>query len=136
MLNYFNKTPFDYIICADMLGRFLSPWRIPADQVASIKPDRQLVESIPNVRHWSIWVPMILKGRWESCIDQTQLHLFTQATSEVLTIGANLDVNGCQPTAWLNSENMLISIVFGMLERLLASHWVTLGKADQRYPNE
>lgn len=132
VLKDFDRASFDYIICADVLEHLIDPWTILGDLVTFIKPGGRLVVSLPNVRHWSIWMPLVLKGRWEYCesgiMDRTHLRFFTRETSQKLIIGANLDVIECQPNIWRSSERLLSRITFGLFEGWLASQWVLVGK--------
>lgn len=139
VLNEFDRTSFDYIICADVLEHLIDPWAILSDLATFIKPGGRLVVSLPNVRHWSVWVPLVLMGRWEYCeagiMDRTHLRFFTRASSQKLIIRANLHVIECQPRIWRRSERILNGITFGLLEGWLASQWVLVGKAGSGHPD-
>lgn len=139
VLSDFDKASFDYIICADVLEHLIDPWTILADLATYLKPDGQLVVSLPNVQHWTVWVPLILLGRWEYCeagiMDRTHLRFFTRVSSQKLIIRTNLYVIECQPSVWRKSERILNSITFGLLEGWFASQWILVGKAGSGHPN-
>jgi 2-polyprenyl-3-methyl-5-hydroxy-6-metoxy-1,4-benzoquinol methylase len=133
VLKDFDRSSFDYIICADVLEHLLDPWATLDDLATFIKPGGRLVVSLPNVQHWSVWLPLILTGRWEYCeagiMDWTHLRFFTRASSQKLILRANLQVLKCQPSIYRKSERILNSITFGLLEGWLASQWVLVGEA-------
>jgi 2-polyprenyl-3-methyl-5-hydroxy-6-metoxy-1,4-benzoquinol methylase len=139
ILKDFDRASFDYIICADVLEHLIDPWAILSDLATYIKPDGRLVVSLPNVQHWSVWVPLIFTGRWEYCeagiMDWTHLRFFTRATSQKLIMRANLQVIECQPSIWRKSERILNRITFGLLDGWLASQWVLVGQAGSGHPN-
>lgn len=134
VLNDFDNASFDYIICADVLEHLIDPWAVLTDLAKFLKPGGRLVVSLPNIQHWSVWMPLILTGRWEYCeagiLDRTHLRFFTRATSQELIRRANLKMIECQPNIWRKSEKILNIVTFGLLEGWLASQWVLVGKAD------
>ncbi len=137
VLNDFDKASFDYIICADVLEHLVDPWETLADLAVFLKPGGRLVLSLPNVQHWSVWVPLILMGRWKyreaGILDRTHLRFFTRATSRELVVRANLQVIECRPSMWRRSERMLNRITFGLLEGWLTSQWILVGKSGSGY---
>lgn len=140
VLQAFDKASFDYIICADVLEHLIDPWTILADLATFLKPGGRLVVSLPNVQHWSIWVPLILMGRLEyrdagGIMDRTHLRFFTRFSSKKLITLANLQVIECQPNLYRRSERFLNSITFGLLEGWLASQWILVGKAGSGHPD-
>ena len=132
VLSDFDKASFDYIICADVLEHLIDPWTVLADLTRFLKPGGRLVVSLPNIQHWSVWMPLILTGRWEYCeagiLDRTHLRFFTRASSQELIRRANLKLIECQPNIWRKSEQMLNIVTFGLLEGWLASQWILVGE--------
>jgi len=133
VLSDFDKASFDYVICADVLEHLIDPWTILAELAAFLKPGGRIIVSLPNVRHWSVWLPLIFKGCWEyrksGIMDKTHLRFFTRATGLKLISGADIRVIGSQPGIWRNLEQILNQMTFGLCEGLLASQWVIVGKA-------
>ena len=84
VLKDFDKGAFDYIICADVLEHLIDPWSVLSALVSFLKPGGRVVLSLPNVRHWSVWLPLILGGQWEyreaGIMDRTHLRFFTRVT--------------------------------------------------------
>ena len=96
VLKDFDKASFDYIVCADVLEHLIDPWKVFAELVTYLKPNGRLVTSIPNVRHWSVWLPLILRGHWEyreaGIMDSTHLRFFTRRSAAALLNGAGLNI--------------------------------------------
>lgn len=92
---------FDYIICADVLEHLIDPWQTLADLAGYLTPAGKIIASIPNVRHWSVWLPLVLNGSWEykdaGIMDRTHLRFFTKKTMRQLFESANLDVVEMRP---------------------------------------
>ncbi len=73
------KAP-DLVIIADVLEHLRDPWTV-LRQVRDIQPPGgQLLLSIPNIQHFSISLPLLLRGRWryvpEGILDRTHLRFF------------------------------------------------------------
>jgi O-antigen biosynthesis protein len=96
VLKDFDKASFDYIVCADVLEHLIDPWKVLAELVTYLKPNGRFVTSIPNVRHWSVWLPLILRGHWEyreaGIMDSTHLRFFTRRSAAALLNGAGLNI--------------------------------------------
>ncbi len=73
---------YDLVIFADVLEHLADPWaalrRLRADTAA----DCRLLVSVPNVRHYKVTLPLLLRGefRYEDAgiMDRTHLHFFTR----------------------------------------------------------
>jgi 2-polyprenyl-3-methyl-5-hydroxy-6-metoxy-1,4-benzoquinol methylase len=132
VLKDFDKASFDYIICADVLEHLIDPWKGLTELVTYLKLNGRLVTSIPNVRHWSVWLPLILRGQWEyreaGIMDSTHLRFFTRATGIKLIEFANLKIVECRPIIWRRSERLLNRVTFGLCEGWLTNQWVIIGE--------
>lgn len=133
MLKDFDKASFDYIVCADVLEHLIDPWKVLTELVTYLKPSGRLVVSIPNVRHWSVWFPLILRGRWEyrdvGIMDKTHLRFFTRVTGVKLIEGASSKVVECRPIIWRRSERLLNKVSLGLFDGWLASQLVFVSEA-------
>lgn len=102
-----EQQPFDVILCLDVLEHMLDPWAVVHRLV-----DRYLVEggtlvvSLPNVRHHSVVLPLLLHGAWDysdaGLLDRTHLRFFTHATAEKLVKHTCL-----HPVRWLRFAGSL-----------------------------
>jgi 2-polyprenyl-3-methyl-5-hydroxy-6-metoxy-1,4-benzoquinol methylase len=94
VLKDYERQYFDYIVCADVLEHLIDPWEALSQLVTFLKPNGRIILSLPNVRHWSIWIPLILRGHWEyrdaGIMDRTHLRFFTRRSGVALLNGAGL----------------------------------------------
>lgn len=90
----FEPGTFDYVICADVLEHLVDPWTTLPRLVSLLRSDGRLIVSAPNVRHWTVVLPLLLKGRWRytetGLLDRTHLRFFTRQTTLELIRGAGL----------------------------------------------
>lgn len=72
---------FDVITCADVLEHLVDPGALLAHLRRYLKDDGLLVCSIPNVRHESVVLPLLINGRFPyadaGILDRTHLRFFT-----------------------------------------------------------
>jgi 2-polyprenyl-3-methyl-5-hydroxy-6-metoxy-1,4-benzoquinol methylase len=86
---------FDVILCLDVLEHMVNPWGV-VDRLVSghLKPGGALVVSLPNVRHYSVVLPLLFQGRWTyedaGLLDRTHLRFFTRETAVDLLTHAHL----------------------------------------------
>ncbi|MBI4611251.1 MAG: methyltransferase domain-containing protein [Candidatus Rokubacteria bacterium] len=88
---------FDCIVCADVLEHLKDPELTLGVLLRYLSAEGRLVASIPNVRHSSVLLPLLVDGRWryqpEGILDRTHLRFFTLA--EILellrTVGLEAD---------------------------------------------
>ena len=77
-----NYQPFDVIIFADILEHLVHPERIISEARNLLKPAGYIITSIPNVRHYSTFITLGLKGTWprreRGIHDKTHLRFFAR----------------------------------------------------------
>jgi 2-polyprenyl-3-methyl-5-hydroxy-6-metoxy-1,4-benzoquinol methylase len=77
---------FNLILCLDVLEHLVDPWQV-VDRLVSryLEQNGTLIVSLPNVRHHSVVLPLLLKGRWDyqeaGLLDRTHLRFFTRDTA-------------------------------------------------------
>lgn len=80
-----GDSAFDYIVCADVLEHVKNPWKTLAALTKLLDTDGKVVVSLPNVRHWSVLLPLLFRGQWEyqeaGIMDRTHLRFFTKSTA-------------------------------------------------------
>ena len=73
---------FDCIICNDVLEHIFDPYTLLKDLKLKLKKDGVFIASIPNVRHLSVIINLILKGdfryRDAGIMDFTHVRFFTK----------------------------------------------------------
>lgn len=128
---------FDYIVCADVLEHLINPWQILGDLAAHLAPGGKVIASIPNVRHWSVWWPLLLRGGWDyqdaGIMDRTHLRFFTKSTMCQLLESANLNVVQMRPLIG-GKWKLVDKYSLHLLRDFVAVQWVLVGtrKADNK----
>lgn len=135
VLKDFDKDTFDYIICADVLEHLIDPWSVLSALVSYLRPGGRVVLSLPNVRHWSVWLPLILRGQWEyreeGIMDRTHLRFFTRFSAIELLNRTGLDVAIYHPL--IGGKWRLVNrLSMGLLEELFAVQLVFVGVTKVR----
>lgn len=122
---------FDYIVCADVLEHLVDPWQSLKELVEYLTPDGKIIISLPNVRHWSVWFPLIFRGKWEyresGILDKTHLRFFTQSSASNLLNNAGLEITECQQS--MGGLSRLLNIfTMTFFSELLGSQCVFVAK--------
>jgi len=87
---------FDLILCLDVLEHMLDPWRVVDRLVTQhLAVGGTLLVSLPNVRHYSVTLPLIFQGRWDyndaGILDRTHVRFFTPHSAVQLLAHPRLD---------------------------------------------
>ncbi len=81
-------TPFDLVTLSDVVEHVSDPWAMLRAVVPLLAPGGVVAAAIPNVRHFSISLPLVLRGRWtytyEGITARTHLRFFARETVEEL----------------------------------------------------
>lgn len=113
-----DKT-FDVIIFADVLEHLKSPGKVLADVLPLLNKNGQIVICLPNVRHWSTFYHLYIKGAWPAndrgIFDKTHLHFFARRNILDLIREAGLEVvlekrnvRIIEPWSWTNIPGKLL----------------------------
>jgi len=85
----------DLILVLDILEHLVDPWNILAKLHALLKPGGIIIVSIPNVRHYSVVIPLLFLGDWrysqEGLLDSTHIRFFTKRTAAKMFNGAGFE---------------------------------------------
>jgi len=123
---------FDYIICGDVLEHLRDPWSVLSWLVTRLKPGGGVIASLPNVRHWSVLLPLLLKGEWEyqsrGIMDRTHLRFFTRKSSVDLIKQSGLTIETCEAISYRKLDKLILGITFGRLEGFTAIQWLITAK--------
>lgn len=95
----------DLILCLDVLEHLVDPWQTLQRIESRLRPGGQLIVSLPNIRHYSVLLPLLLRGRWQyapaGIMDRTHLRFFSRQTAVELLQQAGLPVSQLRSTyAW------------------------------------
>lgn len=79
---------FDVVLCLDVLEHLVDPWGFVSRITAKLKTGGTLIVSVPNVRHLSVLLDVVLRGRWdygpEGILDRTHLRFFTRSSAQAM----------------------------------------------------
>ena len=114
---------FDYIVFGDVLEHLRDPWSVLASSKCMLKDDGRIIISLPNVRHWSVIVPLLFKGVWnyapQGILDKTHFRFFTKSTAQELVESCSLVVEYANvPIEGIRSR-ILSKISMGLLDEFL-----------------
>ena len=77
---------YELIILADVLEHLADPWAALRLLHARSAPGCRLLLSVPNVRHYKVSLPLLLRGEFryadDGIMDRTHLHFFTRGSLE------------------------------------------------------
>ena len=88
---------FDCVVFNDVLEHMADPWTALDSARHILAPGGCVVASIPNVRHFTVVVPLVFHGRWAyrdfGILDRTHLRFFTRAQVQELFEGTGYTVD-------------------------------------------
>lgn len=79
--DYLLPNYFDCIVFADILEHLKNPWHVLKRAVSFLRNDGVIIASIPNIRHYTTIITLVIKGYWpyreRGIHDRTHLRFFT-----------------------------------------------------------
>ena len=116
--------PFDVILCFDVFEHLYEPWDTVAALEGMLSEGGVIVASIPNMRHYHLWFPLIFKGQFElednGLRDRTHFRWFTRSSALSLLKSNQMGVELLQPKLYGWKANTLNRLTFRAFEDLLA----------------
>ena len=96
-----NWSEYDLIMMADVLEHLVDYSSTLSYLYNACRPGSQLVLSVPNVRHYSVVIPLLFKGKFEyqdsGIMDRTHLHFFTRSSLLKAVEASGWKVSQVQP---------------------------------------
>lgn len=87
-------SPFDVIVLADVLARLADPEALLRMLLPYLAPSGSVLLTVPNVKHWSVVLPLLLQDRWEyqgaGPLQHGNLRFFTMVEIAELLRGVGL----------------------------------------------
>jgi SAM-dependent methyltransferase len=117
---------FDLILCLDVLEHMVDPWAV-VDRLATsyLEAGGTLIVSLPNVRHYSVVLPLLLGGRWEyedaGLLDRTHLRFFTKDSAKALLSHPLFGPVSCTATGFegWSVKRVLNAVTLGVFQELV-----------------
>ena len=123
-----NAGPFDTILALDILEHLRDPWRVVEVLRDALVPNGVIVASIPNVNHYKLVMPLVLRGRYElqesGILDKTHLRWFVERGAVELMSPPGLKVEVVIPNILGLALVRLNRVTLGRLNRFLALQYV------------
>lgn len=124
---------FDVILCLDVLEHMVDPWKVVNHLVTKyLEIGGTLIVSLPNVRHYSVVLPLFFAGRWDysdaGLLDKTHLRFFTRDTAKLLLVHSHLGVISCTAMGFgrWTIKNIINILTFGIFEEfVIYQHYLT-----------
>ena len=95
--NYFSAGYFDCIIFADILEHLKNPWIVLKDITKVLSEEGVVIASIPNIRHYTTIVELVIKGYWpyreRGIHDKSHLRFFTLKNIKEIFDSSGLKIN-------------------------------------------
>lgn len=122
---------FDYIIFGDVLEHLVNPWGVVELLAGHLRQGGHMIASVPNVRHWRVVLPLILRGRWrygpDGVLDDTHLRFFTRKSIVELFASSDLVLKRIVPEFRFmpkSKSNRLNRFTCALFEEFLAMRYV------------
>lgn len=103
--------PFRTILALDVLEHLKDPWGVVARLHRALEPSGTIIASIPNVRHWSVLLPLLFRNRWDlksmGILDRTHLRFFVRGSAIELMTSSGLQLDRIIATT---SDRLLVNL--------------------------
>ena len=139
----FPTQAFDAIFFNDVLEHMVDPAAALLATRRLLSPTGYVIASIPNVRHLSVWWPLIRYGDWpyadSGLLDRTHLKFFTRKTIVLLfqqTGWTTESITGINRTRWPDSNidtwktRWLGRLTLGRTDEIFFVQYVVVARLD------
>lgn len=114
----YNDNYFDYCIMGDILEHLHEPLPVLKRINQLIKPHGKIIVSMPNIKHWSVMIPLLFKDRFSyedaGILDRTHLRMYTGTEIKKLIKGAGFRYLSSKPTNIGHCPKELLPIVHAL----------------------
>lgn len=122
----FPAGSFDVILCLDVLEHLRDPWAVIEKLAALLSAEGCLIASVPNIRHFSVTLPLLLKGRFDystsGLLDKTHLRFFVRETAIDLLESSGLHVDRIVKN--VSARSRVIYPIAGSLKEVLVFQYL------------
>jgi 2-polyprenyl-3-methyl-5-hydroxy-6-metoxy-1,4-benzoquinol methylase len=128
----FTDRTFDCVVFADVLEHLVDPASALRRIRPLLAPDGIIVCSIPNIRHYTVFLQLGLRG-WEyrdfGLFDRTHLRFFSLRSMRELLAQGGFEAIRAEPHIIASRKvKILNALCFGRLEEFLAQQYILLAK--------
>lgn len=128
----FEASFFNTILCLDVLEHLLKP-EITVEYIHSLlSPNGTLIATIPNVRHYSVLLPLIFKGRWDyqesGILDRTHLRFFVKDTAINLIKYSSLKIEAVASNYAGSRGRIFNTLTLSIFQDFLAMQYLIVAK--------
>jgi len=117
---------FDLVMCLDVLEHMVDPWAVVDRLVKNyLEIGGTLIVSLPNVRHYSVVLPLLFGGRWDyedaGLLDRTHLRFFTRASAAALLSHPQFGPVSCTATGFAgwSAKRVVNAVTLGVFRELV-----------------
>jgi 2-polyprenyl-3-methyl-5-hydroxy-6-metoxy-1,4-benzoquinol methylase len=129
---------FDLVLCLDVLEHMVNPWGVVARLVElHLAPGGTLIVSVPNVRHYSVVLPLLASADWRyqeaGILDRTHLRFFTRKTAQELLRHSRLAPVQVLKKVWepTSRKGVFNLLTMGMLNDFVTYQHLVSAKARE-----
>ena len=124
---------FDTVLCYDVLEHLRDPWSVLGELRELLRPGGRVHVALPNARHTSVWIPLVLRGRFKyapaGLLDVTHLRFFARRDAEDLVRGAGFELTAVEHQRPDTSHGRLaLRVAPRLWPELRAIHWYIEGR--------
>lgn len=128
-----NLGAFDLILALDVLEHLADPLAMLRQLVAQLAPGGTVIVSVPNVAHYSVVLPLLLRRKFTyedaGILDRTHLRFFVEDTALALMNDAGLLVDAGVVNGLQRRRNQLINLAsFGLLRHRMVEQYIMRGQ--------
>lgn len=120
----FESDSFDLLVAGHVLEHLVDPWKALGKLSRLLRKGGQIVGALPNVRHHSVVIPLVLNGKWEyqcsGIMDWTHLRFFSAETVATLLRGAGFNVEKIVPEFGGPKSRIVNAITFHIFADFLS----------------
>lgn len=132
----FPDKHFDLILALDILEHLVDPWTVVKKLRRLLKPEGKLIVSMPNVRHFSVLIPLLFLGDWrytqQGLLDSTHLRFFTRKTVMSLFENEGFSLYKIDHTGAKKRISSLLNIItFGLLKDFMIYQYLACFELTQ-----
>jgi 2-polyprenyl-3-methyl-5-hydroxy-6-metoxy-1,4-benzoquinol methylase len=124
---------FDVVLCYDVLEHLYDPWATLRRLSGLLTDTGTLHVSIPNARHWRMWFPLVVRGRFayapHGLRDVTHIRFFTRRDAVDMVGAAGFQVTSvAYPRPHRPVKRFGFAVTRGRLAEFMTLHWFILAR--------